>query len=147
MQCPRDFPLFFGECLGAEGFNITSVKSPIERLRENKTGSEIQAIKAVQRTCEQAVAQAIEVISRAQVSDDELIHNGTPLTAETVRAVIHHTLLDHSCEADDTIVACGPGSADPHWQGSGVLKANQPIVLDVFPRHMVSRYYCDMSQG
>ncbi|MBC2763325.1 MAG: aminopeptidase P family protein [ANME-2 cluster archaeon] len=143
---PRDFPLFFGECLKAEGFKITSVKSPIARLRENKTGSEIRAITAVQRICEQAVALAIEFISRAQVSDDELIHNGTPLTAEAVRAVIHHSLLDHSCEADDTIVACGPGSADPHWQGSGVLKAHQPIVLDVFPRHMVSRYYCDMSR-
>jgi Xaa-Pro aminopeptidase len=143
---PRDFPLFFGECLKAEGFNITSVKSPITRLRETKTGHEIQAIIAVQRTCEQAVAHAIEVISRAQVSDGELIHNGILLTAEAIRAVIHHTLLDHSCEADDTIVACGPGCADPHWQGSGVLKAHQPIVLDVFPRHIVSRYYCDMSR-
>jgi len=143
---PRDFPLFFGECLKAEGFNITSVKSPIARLRENKTKSEIRAITSVQRTNEQAVGQAIEIISRAQVSDDKLIHNDVPLTAEAVRASIHHTLLDHSCEADDTIVACGPGSADPHWQGSGVLKAHQPIVLDVFPRHMVSRYYCDMSR-
>jgi len=143
---PRDFPLFFGECLTAEGFKITSVNSPISRLRENKTGSEIQAITAVQRTNEQAVAQAIEIIRNARVNDGELIHNDVPLTAEAVRAIIHHTLLDHSCEADDTIVACGPGSADPHWQGSGVLKAHQPIVLDVFPRHMVSRYYCDMSR-
>ncbi len=143
---PRDFPLFFGECLEAEGFRIASVKSPIARLRENKTESEIQAITTVQRTCEQAVAQAIEIISRAQVIDHELMHNGTPLTAEGIRAGIHHILLDHGCEADDTIVACGPGSADPHWHGSGVLKAHQPIVLDVFPRHTVSRYYCDMSR-
>lgn len=143
---PRDFPLFFGECLNAEGFKVTSVKSPIEGLRENKTVYEIQAITAVQRTCEQAVAVAVEVIRSARVSDDELIHNGSPLTAEAVRAIILHILLDHSCEANDTIVACGPGCADPHWKGSGILKAHQPIVLDVFPRHMVSRYYCDMSR-
>ena len=143
---PRDFPMFFGECLKAEGFKITSVKSPISRLRENKTKYEIQAITAVQRTCEQAVVQAIEIIRGARVNDGELINNDIPLTAEAIRASIHHTLLDHSCEADDTIVACGPGSADPHWQGSGVLTAHQPIVLDVFPRHMVSRYYCDMSR-
>jgi len=143
---PRDFPLFFSECLKAEGFKITSVKSPISRLRENKTESEIQAITAIQRTCEQAVAQAIDVIRSARVSDGKLIHNDVPLTAEAVRAAIHHSLMDHSCEADDTIVACGPGSADPHWQGSGVLMTHQPIVLDVFPRHIVSRYYCDMSR-
>ena len=143
---PRDFPLFFSECLKAEGFKITSVKSPISRLRENKTKYEIQAITAIQRTCEQAVAQAIDVIRSARVSDGKLIHNDVPLTAEAVRAAIHHSLMDHSCEADDTIVACGPGSADPHWQGSGVLTAHQPIVLDVFPRHIVSRYYCDMSR-
>lgn len=143
---PRDFPLFFSECLKAEGFKIISVKSPIAKLRENKTKSEIKAITAVQRTCEQAVAQAIDVIRSARVIDGELIHNEVPLTAEAVRAAIHHSLMDHSCEADDTIVACGPGSADPHWQGSGVLTAHQPIVLDVFPRHIVSRYYCDMSR-
>jgi len=143
---PRDFPMFFGECLNAEGFKITSVKSPITRLRENKTESEIRAITTTQRTCEQAVAQAIEVIRSARISDGELVHNDVPLTAEAVRASIHHTLLDHNCEADYTIVACGPGSADPHWQGRGVLKAHQPIVLDVFPRHMASRYYCDMSR-
>lgn len=143
---PRNFPLYYAECLGNQGIHLECVKSPFTILREKKTPDEVQAISTAQRACEQAVAVALDVIGKAGIQGDELITNGKLLTAEDVRAIIHHSLLDSGCEADDTIVACGPGSADPHWRGSGVLNANQPIVLDVFPRHTFYRYYCDMSR-
>ncbi len=143
---PRDFPVFYADCLERAGFQITCVKSPIMIQREKKTNSEIQAITTTQHACEQAVARAIGVISKADIVNGELMTNGKTLTSEDVRAIIHHSLLDNACEADSTIVACGPRSADPHWQGQGALMADQPIVLDVFPRHMVHRYYSDMSR-
>jgi len=143
---PRDFPVFYADCLDRAGFQITCVKSPIMIQREKKTISEIQAITTAQRACEQAVTRAIGVISKADIVNGELMTNGKILTSEDVRALIHHSLLDNACEADSTIVACGPLSADPHWQGQGALMADQPIVLDVFPRHMVHRYYSDMSR-
>lgn len=143
---PRDFPLFFAKCLEDRGLEVSSVKSPIMKQREKKTSGEVDAILSVQRACERAVAKALDIVSKAQVNECELIRDGSALTAEYIRAVIHHSLLDDGCEADDTIVACGPGSADPHWCGSGVLEEGQPIVLDVFPRNSVSRYYCDMSR-
>ncbi|MCL7415064.1 MAG: Xaa-Pro peptidase family protein [ANME-2 cluster archaeon] len=143
---PRDFPVFFADCLQQAGLQVTCVKSPIMKKREKKTAPEIQAITTAQRACEQAVAGAIEVIRKAEVVNDELIVNGKPLTSEYMRALIHHSLLDAGCEAEGTIVACGPRSADPHWQGQGVLMADQPIVLDLFPRHATKRYYCDMSR-
>ncbi|MDW7774977.1 MAG: Xaa-Pro peptidase family protein [Methanosarcinales archaeon] len=143
---PRDFPVFYADCLERAGFQITCVKSPVIEQREIKTQGEIQAITTTQRACEQATARAVEVISKAETVNGELMTNGKPLTSEAVRAVIHHSLLDAGCEADSTIVACGPRSADPHWQGEGVLMADLPIVLDVFPRHAVHRYYSDMSR-
>ncbi|MBE0523192.1 MAG: aminopeptidase P family protein [Methanosarcinales archaeon] len=143
---PRNFPLFYAQCLSSEAIHLNCIRSPITKLREKKTSDEIHAISTAQRACEQAVAEALDVIGKARIQDDELIKDGKPLTAEDIRAIIHHYLIDNGCEADHTIVACGPGSADPHWRGSGVLKANQPIVLDVFPRHTFHRYYCDMSR-
>jgi Xaa-Pro aminopeptidase len=143
---PRNFPLFYAQCLSNEGIHLNCINSPITELRAKKTSDEIKAISTAQHACEQAVTLALGVIGKARIQDDELIKDGKPLTAENIRAIIHHSLLDNGCEADDTIVACGPGSADPHWRGSGVLKVNQPIVLDVFPRHTFHRYYCDMSR-
>lgn len=143
---PRDFPVFFAECLKEAGFGVTCVKSPITKIREKKTDLEIEAIIKTQRACEHSMAAALEVIGKAEISNGRLTREGKPITAEDIRAIIHHSLLDSGCEAEATIVACGPGSADPHWQGSGTLMAYQPIVLDVFPRHSVGRYYCDMSR-
>jgi Xaa-Pro aminopeptidase len=143
---PRDFPVFYADCLERAGFQITCVKSPIMIQREKKTTSEIQAITTAQHACEQAVAKAAGVVRKADIVNGELMMNGKILTSEDVRAIIHHSLLDMGCEADGTIVACGPRSADPHWQGQGTLMPDQPIVLDVFPRHTALRYYSDMSR-
>ena len=143
---PRDFPVFYADCLERAGFQINCLKSPIMEQREKKTASEIQAITTAQHACEAAVARAVQIIGKADIANGELMTDGKTLTSEDVRAVIHHSLLDNACEAESTIVACGPRSADPHWQGQGALMADQPIVLDVFPRHTAHRYYSDMSR-
>ena len=143
---PEEFPLFFADHLRDEGINITCITSPIRKLREKKTKTEIKAISNTQRACELSASKAIDLIRSSKISGDELTINGRPLTSEYIKAAIHHSLLDSGCEAQGTIVACGPRSCDPHWEGEGVLKAHQQIILDIFPRNMVSRYYSDMSR-
>ena len=45
-----------------------------------------------------------------------------------------------------TIVAGGDQACDPHDGGSGPLRANQAIILDVFPRDEHTGYYGDMTR-
>ena len=45
-----------------------------------------------------------------------------------------------------TIVAGGAHGVDPHNEGTGPLRANEPIVMDVFPQHAQTRYYADVSR-
>jgi len=49
---------------------------------------------------------------------------------------------------EELIVACGPKGADPHYFGNpeDVLKANQPIILDIYPRNLRKRYCSDMTR-
>lgn len=143
---PNEFPVFFADRLREAGIHITCLASPIGKLREKKTKTEIKAISSTQRACELSASKAIDLIRSSKIKGNELTINGRPLTCEYIKAVIHHSLLDSECEAQGTIVACGPRSCDPHWQGEGVLKAHQQIILDIFPRHMTSRYYSDMSR-
>jgi Xaa-Pro aminopeptidase len=63
-----------------------------------------------------------------------------------VRSLIEVSLLKEGCEAVDTIVAGGLAGVDPHARGAGVLPANAPIVIDIFPRSKSSRYFADMTR-
>jgi Xaa-Pro aminopeptidase len=130
-----DFPLGLAEKLKRAGYKIKISKETICPQREIKTAEEISAVKNSQRAAVTAMNAAIKQIASAQIGKDGLLRCGkTALTSEMVRATICHTLLDRDCVAAETIVACGPHSADPHERGTGPLRAGQPIVLDIFPR-------------
>jgi Xaa-Pro aminopeptidase len=46
----------------------------------------------------------------------------------------------------DTIVSCGEETATPHMTGAGVLRSDEPIVIDLFPVDEKSGYYADMTR-
>src|SRR3989440_689487 len=72
--------------------------------------------------------------------------DGATLTAERVRAIIEGALLERGCLAESTIVAPGPQAADPHMIGSGPIRSNQAVVMDIFPQHKGTRYWADMTR-
>ena len=45
-----------------------------------------------------------------------------------------------------TIAAPGPQGADPHCQGYGPIHAEEPIVMDVFPRDARTGYFGDLTR-
>jgi Xaa-Pro aminopeptidase len=114
-------------------FEITLLDSPVSRWRAVKTKEEIEAIKAVQKACEQALSLAVELISRSRPKGDYIYIDDCPLTSEMLRAVIEVALLERGCDAVDTIVAGGFAAADPHARGTGPLPANAPLVIDISP--------------
>ncbi|MBE0512870.1 M24 family metallopeptidase, partial [Candidatus Bathyarchaeota archaeon] len=72
-----------------------------------------------------------------------------PLTVGKVKSFLGHQFLDHGfVMEEDIIVACGPKGSDPHYFGDpqDVLKANQPIILDICPRSIQKRYWTDMTR-
>jgi Xaa-Pro aminopeptidase len=143
---PYTFPVFYSNYLTEAGFSIIPVKSPFLKLRSLKKPDEIEAIKSTQTAGEKAMEAAIEIIRGAEEKAGFLYHNGKPLTGEKVLAVIDHTLLDFGCEAEETIVSCGEDTSNPHGTTSGPLRANAPIILDIFPRSKKNRYFADMTR-
>ncbi|WP_094227119.1 M24 family metallopeptidase [Methanolobus psychrotolerans] len=143
---PRDFPYYIAQTLKEEGFSIEAIKSPFAQLRSRKDPIEIKTIKKVQDACNTAMKAAVEMVRKSEDVEGTLNYHGFALTSEIIRKEIDITLLEHGCEAESTIVAGGTGSANPHWVGTGLLKANEPIVIDIFPRSKRERYYADMSR-
>jgi Xaa-Pro aminopeptidase len=150
---PSRFPTGIYRFL-AQRFEVSLIDSPVSRWRAVKTDEEIAAIKSVQRACESAMLQAVEMISRSKPIGEYLYHEGKhegkhekrPLTSESVRTAIEVALLEMGCDAVDTIVAGGAAAADPHARGNGPLPAHSPIVIDIFPRSRSSRYFADMTR-
>jgi Xaa-Pro aminopeptidase len=147
LSVTADFPLGLAEKLRRAGFRLILSEEPSCPQREIKNDDEISAVQNTQRAAVAAMNAAIRQIAEAEIGKDGVLRSGkTVLTSETVRATICHTLLDRDCIALETIVACGPHSADPHERGNGPLRAGQPIVLDIFPRSTATGYWGDLTR-
>lgn len=148
------FPTMLGDVLRSEDLKIKPMFDVVEKARETKEAHEIEAIKYVQKTVEEATMKAIELIANAEVGPNGRLFyreggKKKQLLVGRVRSIFNHTFVDRGCVSEEeTIIACGPGGADPHYAGNAedVLKADQPIVMDVFPRSVGNRYFSDMTR-
>ena len=131
----------------------------LREVRAVKTDEEVDAIREAQRANGAAMRAAEELLASADVAGEDapadgeadaepgvLLVDGEPLTSERVAEEIEVTLLRHGCALDETIVAGGAQAADPHDRGSGPLRANEAIIVDVFPRSKATKYNADMTR-
>ncbi|MFB6071096.1 MAG: M24 family metallopeptidase [Halanaeroarchaeum sp.] len=143
----RRFPLVTADGLRDQGIEVQPDRSDaVERTRAVKTETEIAYVREAQRANEAAMDEAQRLLAEAAVEDGVLTLDGEPLTSERVRHAIEATLLEEGCALDETIVASGPESAVPHEQGSGPIEANEPVIVDIFPRDKATHYHADMTR-
>lgn len=143
---PSYFPLRQAEILKKRGFRVESVPEPFYPGRQIKTREEKQAIVEAIRATEAGIQAAFDVLKSSKVKGPKVYWNGSLLTSETLRRVIEIRMMENGALGQHTIVACGRQSADPHCRGFGPIYANQPIVLDVFPKSMRTGYYGDITR-
>jgi Xaa-Pro aminopeptidase len=147
---PSDFPVLVADVLRAEGLTIEPMFGVVEKARETKDSYEVEEIRAVQVVNEKVTSAAIELIADSEVSSNKnLLYNGESLTVGKVKSFFGHKLLENGfLPEEDIIVACGKKSSDPHYVGEPEdrLKADQPIILDIYPRSILKRYWTDMTR-
>lgn len=141
------FPLGVARRLERAGVRLHIVQGPLYPERLVKNPAEIRAIAESQQAAVIAMRAAVRAISEATADGAGVLrHERRTLNAEDVRRVIERVLLEHHCEGQDIIVACGESAADPHAVGEGPLRANVPIVIDIFPRHKRHGYWGDLTR-
>ncbi len=144
---PRNFPLAVADRLRRLGIRLQVSAGPLLPERAVKAPSELARIADSQRAAVAAMRAAVRLIGRARVGPNGVLRAGRRrLTADRVRAEIERVLAARRCAGADTIVAGGRQSAMPHAAGRGALRARQPIVLDIFPRHRGHGYWGDLSR-
>jgi Xaa-Pro aminopeptidase len=143
---PADFPVELADELRQRGFEVAPKTGVFWEARKVKSRDELRAIEEAQRAVEAAVEKAIETLRRAKIRGDRLVAGGGTLTSESLRRVIDVALMERGCVARHTIVACGDQGCDPHNAGTGPLRPNQTIIMDVFPRSSRTQYFADMTR-
>lgn len=143
---PGDFPLLYADAFRKLHFQVEAKPEPFFEARALKTPAEVRAIESALRHTEAACRAAFQRIARSQIRKGRLYHRGKILTSEDIKQLINVTLMERGLVAQHTIIACGLQGVDPHNEGSGPLYANQPIVMDIFPQAVGTRYYADLSR-
>lgn len=143
---PASFPIRYADDLRGRGYRLESKKEPFFEERMIKSDEEVGYIKDTLRKTEAAMDEAISAIRSAEIKGDLLYYKGDILTSDRMRRIIDYKLMDLECIAEHTIVAVGIEGCDPHNEGSGPLRPNQPVIIDLFPRSMKTRYFADMTR-
>ncbi len=141
----RYFSLYIARELENRGYTINIIEDIIEDTRSVKSEDEIEHIRKAQNATEIAMNVVKNIFSSSDIERNKLYIDGDKVTSEYVKSEIKVKLLRENCSPEEPIVACGKRGSDPHWGGSGTIRTGEPIVVDIFPRH-VSGYYADMTR-
>jgi Xaa-Pro aminopeptidase len=144
---PYDFPMGLAFELAKNRITLTPANGLFWPEREFKSAEELKSIELAIRITEIGLARGIEVLRATEIKrGNRLVWGGKPLTSEILRAEIEMAILRIGGKPSATIVAGGEQACNPHHRGSGPLRANTLIILDVFPREAESGYFGDLTR-
>ena len=146
LEVPASFPAVHYSRLQLLGVKITICGDPFFRQRAIKCDEEALAIRLANAASASGIRAAEKVLRMASIDGKLLKYKGRTLTSESLRLVIEKACLHKGAVANNTIVACGVQACDPHEIGFGPLRANELIIIDVFPRLRKSGYHGDMTR-
>jgi Xaa-Pro aminopeptidase len=143
---PSAFPLELADRLRASGTELNVDRDLFLQRRRVKTDAELAGIRRAQKGADEAMGAARELFRRAEPKNGAVVLDGEPLTSERVKLEILRVFGEHGLAADEFIVSHGPQSAVGHDMGSGPIAADEPIVIDIWPRDRESMCYADMTR-
>jgi Xaa-Pro aminopeptidase len=143
---PDNFPLGIARDLKKLGIKLKPRASFFPK-REIKSADEVRKISAALTMAEVGMAEGMQALRLSKVDKRrQLIYRGSPLTSERLRAVIDCAIMQACGLAANTIVAGGEQGCDPHERGHGRLRANEPVIIDIFPRSQKTGYFGDITR-
>ncbi len=144
-EVSSEFPIALADKLRALGLTLTPVPALFPE-REIKTAAEAAAIREGNRCSALGIGAAENLLRKSKIKAGKLVLDGRPLTSERLKTAIEIACLEAGALSIDTIAAGGDQACDPHERGHGPLRANELIVVDVFPRVSATGYHGDMTR-
>jgi Xaa-Pro aminopeptidase len=143
---PDDFPAALFVKLRALGLKVTPAGGPLFPSRETKTPAEAEYLRQGNRCSAAGILAARSLLAACRIRGGRLVHKGSVLTSERLKVAIEIACIEAGGVSSNTIAAGGDQACDPHNRGSGPLRANELIIVDVFPRMSATGYHGDMTR-
>lgn len=144
----RSLPYLFAHHLQVRGIALDYDAEFGVIERRVKSSVEIEALRVAQMMTMEAMKMACTWIGTADPDASGILHqDGEVLSSERVRRQITRFLIDRGySNPHDSIVVTTPHVADCHHFGTGPLKKNLPVIVDIFPMNNESRYNGDCTR-
>jgi len=146
VSVPRSFPLGLAQELAQRRIRLVLGPDPFWPEREIKELREVRAIEAALRAAEAGLLAGIEALKACRIRRGWLVRDGRRFTAEDLRSVVNTKMMADGFIPAHTICAPGDQAVDPHEGGHGPIRANEPIVMDIFPRSEATGYFGDLTR-
>jgi Xaa-Pro aminopeptidase len=147
IDVPSTFPVGLADQLRAADIRIQPRPDPFWPEREFKTKDEIRSINESLRAAEKGMEAGTEAIRRTEIGKDGYLYlDGTRFTSEILKRIINTAIMSQGYVPSHTIAASANQCVDPHNQGSGPIRANTSIIMDIFPRSQKTGYFGDITR-
>jgi Xaa-Pro aminopeptidase len=147
VEVPSSFPVGLADDLRRLKARIEPKPDPFWPEREFKTKEEVRFISDSLRAAERGMEAGIEAVRRTDIGKDGYLYlDGTQFTSEILKRIINTTIMSQGYVPSHTIAASGDQCVDPHNQGSGPIRANTSIIIDIFPRSQATGYFGDITR-
>jgi len=147
VETPSTFPVGLADALRKMKIRIEPKADPFWPDREFKTPEEVRSISASLRAAEAGMQAGIEAVRRTEIRKDGYLYlDGTRFTSEMLKRIINTEIMSQGFVPSHTIAASGEQCVDPHNQGSGPIRANTSIIMDIFPRSQKTGYFGDITR-
>ena len=133
---PEDFPVKLALSLKSE-LPLEVMKNPFSERRSVKSEEEVEKIR---ESCFAAV-DAFKFVLRFI---EKSLNRGRKRTCEELRNLVELRLFSRGFLAENTIMASGIKTHQPHWIGYGELKGH--LIADIFPKNREHGYFGDFTR-
>ncbi|MDO8527052.1 MAG: M24 family metallopeptidase [Deltaproteobacteria bacterium] len=146
LHVPHETSFILVDGLREKGYHVAPGENPFYMERTLKTPSEKKWMFEAQKVTFKAIALAEKILGESAIRKGFLHWKGKILTSERVRFELDRFLLELGYRTPDIIIAGGLQATDPHCIGSGPLKPNESIIVDVFPRSDKTAFHGDATR-
>lgn len=143
---PFDFPTGLALKIDALGVKLVVAEGPLFPEREIKTPDQAAAIREGNRCAALGFAAVERILRGSKIRGRDLLYRGSRVTSESLKFAVESACLEAGAISSHTIIAGGDQGCDPHETGTGPIRANELLIVDIFPRVIATGYHGDMTR-
>ncbi|MBD3244890.1 MAG: M24 family metallopeptidase [Candidatus Moranbacteria bacterium] len=141
-----NFAFGMGDYLQKKGFKI-EFKQELYPKRQFKTKSELKKIQQTLKINFKAFELIKKILADSKIKGQKIVYKNQILTCEKLKLEVEKLFLRFDLRNQEgIIIATGKQTAVPHHQGQGIVKPNQPIICDIFPKSQKTGYFADITR-